>query len=636
MTSFTLFGTLQATAATRTLGSRDFGGRKPKQLLEILLLQEGRFVAKDQLADLLWGEKLPVNFASTVEHYVSLVRKRLNPGGRPQESLLVTGHGGYRIDNGRAWLDITAFTELADRATTLPQLEQAIGLASAELLEDEPYADWAMKARGYYGQRYQRLVIAAAQAALAGGNMPKATEYATTAVRADSLAEDGYRLLMTAHYGAGNQQEALLTYRTCQRILRDEAGLEPMRETSALHEAILARAPLSALLPGPGDAVAPVVVTAAPASGSLPLVGRSGELAQLTALCSGTAAPSGAAAATGLAVAIVDGETGAGKTRLLDELAGTIAGRHVVRIRCAQFESDLRGALLGDVVRALSSDPSVTELVLDTFTTADPSAGGARAIVLEALCSLLRQRPVVLLVDDAHWADPESVAILASAARRLDGPSSGALIFACRTGGHRALARLEPAARLTLWPLTAADLDGLAGPGGIDGADLAEHTGGLPLYVAGWLAEPSNLRELVLTRSAELGPDLFRTAAVAAWLPQPCGPEELARVLGIQPLPAVDRLEELSDSGMLRAAGRGFEFRYPVVRDTLAGTMSAARQRVLGGLVRSAESTADRRSEVAAFPPVRERRDQAGDRRNRIASHPASIRQPLYLAAGTA
>ena len=44
-----------------------------------------------------------VNFASTVEHYVSLVRKRLNPGGRPQESLLVTGHGGYRIDGLHVW-----------------------------------------------------------------------------------------------------------------------------------------------------------------------------------------------------------------------------------------------------------------------------------------------------------------------------------------------------------------------------------------------------------------------------------------------------------------------------------------------------------------------------------------------------
>ena len=158
MTSFTLFGTLQATASARTLGSRDFGGRKPKQLLEILLLQEGRFVAKEQLADQLWGEKLPVSFASTIEHYVSLVRKRLCPGGRPQESLLVTGHGGYRLDAGRAWLDITAFAELGERATTVAQFEQALALVTGELLEDEPYAEWAAQPRQHCDRRRESVV----------------------------------------------------------------------------------------------------------------------------------------------------------------------------------------------------------------------------------------------------------------------------------------------------------------------------------------------------------------------------------------------------------------------------------------------------------------------------------------------
>src|SRR4051794_27600859 len=94
MVSITLFGSLRVRMEDRELGPKDFMGRKPKQLLEILLLQEGRPVPKDQLAEKLWGESLPVNFSASLEHYVSLLRKRLDPGGRLDASMVRTVHGG--------------------------------------------------------------------------------------------------------------------------------------------------------------------------------------------------------------------------------------------------------------------------------------------------------------------------------------------------------------------------------------------------------------------------------------------------------------------------------------------------------------------------------------------------------------
>src|SRR5436309_14002506 len=55
-----LFGPLEVGCADgRHLGPRDFGGVKPKQVLEILLTERGRPVSKDRMADLLWGESLP-------------------------------------------------------------------------------------------------------------------------------------------------------------------------------------------------------------------------------------------------------------------------------------------------------------------------------------------------------------------------------------------------------------------------------------------------------------------------------------------------------------------------------------------------------------------------------------------------
>src|SRR5438034_7575326 len=60
-----LFGSLQIEDGQRWVGPDDLGGRKPKQLLEILLNERGRVVSKDRIVDLLWPDELPQNAAAT-------------------------------------------------------------------------------------------------------------------------------------------------------------------------------------------------------------------------------------------------------------------------------------------------------------------------------------------------------------------------------------------------------------------------------------------------------------------------------------------------------------------------------------------------------------------------------------------
>jgi len=62
-----MFGSIEVQVGGRRHGVGDFGGRKPKQILEILLCERGHPVAKDRIADLLWGEALPKNPAATLE-----------------------------------------------------------------------------------------------------------------------------------------------------------------------------------------------------------------------------------------------------------------------------------------------------------------------------------------------------------------------------------------------------------------------------------------------------------------------------------------------------------------------------------------------------------------------------------------
>jgi len=142
-----VFGSIVVTMEGQRLGPRDFGGRKPKQLLEILVLSSGRYVPKDRLAHLLWGEDLPNDAAGSLEHYVSLLRRRLAPAGTRSSSVIVTDHGGYRFDATRAWVDLTEFDALYDAAmasSDRPAMERALTLATGELLGGEPYTEWVL------------------------------------------------------------------------------------------------------------------------------------------------------------------------------------------------------------------------------------------------------------------------------------------------------------------------------------------------------------------------------------------------------------------------------------------------------------------------------------------------------------
>jgi hypothetical protein len=105
-----MFGPLELTLAHRSVGARELGGIKPRQLLEVLLLERGRPVPKDRIADCLWGERLPVSTAATIETYVSQLRRIV---GR---QVIRTEAGGYRIPAGSVTTDVDEFDALVQRA----------------------------------------------------------------------------------------------------------------------------------------------------------------------------------------------------------------------------------------------------------------------------------------------------------------------------------------------------------------------------------------------------------------------------------------------------------------------------------------------------------------------------------------
>jgi AAA ATPase domain len=229
------------------------------------------------------------------------------------------------------------------------------------------------------------------------------------------------------------------------------------------------------------------------------LIGRAAELAALEAAL--------ADAAEGHpALAFVAGESGVGKTRLLAELGRRAAGNGALVLAgdCVDLggEGELPYLPLVAALRPLARVGELTEAVAQLFPGGPAAGEGGQARLFEGLLSLLdslgQGRPVLLVIEDLHWADCSTRAALAflagaTAAERVHAHDEAAALF------ERAL---------SLWPE-------VPDPESVAGADRVTLLA-RAADAASALADPGRQLALLEEAFAELGPrpDPLRAAAV--------------------------------------------------------------------------------------------------------------------------
>jgi pimeloyl-ACP methyl ester carboxylesterase/DNA-binding SARP family transcriptional activator len=250
-----LLGPLEVAIGNRVLGPRDLGGRKPKQVLEILLVHHGQPVPKDRIADLLWGERLPHDPMRTLEAYVSTLRARLAPAVGDPRTVLRSESRAYRLSTEQVDTDLRRFDDLVFRAAAAPigdRLDlhgQALALIRGDLLADEPYAEWALPLRDLYAERGLQLLLDFAEDCLIAGLPEQTATYAERVLDAQPARERAHRLLIAARYVLGDQDLALQAYDRCRRVLDSELGVLPLAETERAYLAVLNHEPVDALIP---------------------------------------------------------------------------------------------------------------------------------------------------------------------------------------------------------------------------------------------------------------------------------------------------------------------------------------------------------------------------------------------------
>ena len=596
------------------MGPRDFPGLKPKQLLEILVVERGHTVSKGRLVDLLWTERLPQNYLATLETYVSVLRQTLEPGVRPRESHIVTEHGGYRLDSSRVTIDLDEFDDLlreasaSDPIRALRLFESARQIPRGEPFEDEPYADWAAPAREAYTLRRVQALIDAGRLALLTGEANTAFTYAEEAVALNPLAEAAYQILMTAAYSTWRQEVALQAFDRCRRILADELGVDPLDETVALHMAILRHEDAASLRtrlapheparrgrrPSPWSR--PVclrrsrsrslealeALEALPPAGPTRMVGRRAELG-----CLENAART---ALNGqLSLLLVVGEPGIGKTTIAEALAARLDVNTGFN-RCSDLESKLPYAALSFALRPVlgPGSPDTIPLLGDLLrrSEAQPFDELARLATMEGLAlELLGTEPFLLVLDDAQWADDETIMTLSYLRRRIPTAPVAVVLTCSRLALRReALRNLQVDARVDLDLLSPQELAPLEDP------EVLMATSGHPAFVAAWLEARENrlgeafsaaVRDRVVRRCWDLGPRAYRLLTVASALDQPVQPCQLAALVDTSIDEIAGDLDDLVEQRLLTAQPDGFRFRVAPERTILNETMSAVRRDLL-------------------------------------------------------
>ena len=229
-----LLGGLRVTAGDRVIGPRQLGGAKARQVLIALLLSAGTPVSKERLRVLLWGDTPPSGATGTLETYVSVLRKSLQPSAPVGRSVVQTVSGGYALDMRQVDLDTVALhahladaRRAADPAMALSSYDAAMTLAHEPLLPEECGLAWVDDARAEHDRHVVGALVDASTSALRAHSPVRAEHWSRAAIARDPLNEPAWAALLESFESRGQFVEGVRAYTDCRRILADELGCPP-------------------------------------------------------------------------------------------------------------------------------------------------------------------------------------------------------------------------------------------------------------------------------------------------------------------------------------------------------------------------------------------------------------------------
>jgi DNA-binding CsgD family transcriptional regulator len=358
-----------------------------------------------------------------------------------------------------------------------------------------------------------------------------------------------------------------------------------------------------------------------------PLVGRDSELRQLTEVAS-------AAADGSPGVVLVAGDAGVGKSRLIAELAdwSTAQGMLVLVGHCVNLPDG--GPPYLPFVDALRRVDSALRERLDAQLRGDVTGGATGPLqvyesVVAVLSELAAERPVLLVLEDIHWADRSSQDLLRYVLGRLEDQRILVVLSVRSDDLHRRhpvrgllaeLARHPLVRRVTLDPLSADAIRRLVQSGDSTGAldesevcDIVSRAEGNAFFAEELMEAaiscgavgilPEGLLDILTSRLEQLDPDAGAVVGVAAVAGRRVRHEVLAAVTGLPDAALDDALRSAVSGHVLvpEPDMPAYQFRHALLQEAAYGDLlPGERVRLHAAYARELRLRLDQRPNLAA------------------------------------
>lgn len=458
--------------------------QRVRALLACLLSSPGRKLGREQVMDALWPDADIETASSRLDRTVYTLRQLLEPAlSRPASSRLLRmeREGLLLAEQSQIWIDADAFEALLNQAHVIEDpggreklLEEASVLYSGDFLPEERYADWIIARRESLQRNWMGLLLELADLRIARLALSTAIDPLDRLLATDPANEAAVQRLIISLAQLDRRGEALRAYHRFATVLQRDYNIAPLPETRSLYEAVqqgdshipltLPSQPLS-----PAEATSPVDRENLTAyrqgykvqigrSHQTPLIGRDQELEIMNQLLlaseQGTRTRKKATPLTldmqrNPQCILLVGEAGIGKTRLAEELSqGALKRGWAVAwskvyaqessVPYRQWTEVLRSAMSHGLWQrqeiskhALTYKPLSTllpelhdlfpEVVYPTPLSPEQEQLRLWEATLELLGTISERTPLLLVLDDFHWADASSSELFAYLVRRLHG-----------------------------------------------------------------------------------------------------------------------------------------------------------------------------------------------------------------------
>jgi DNA-binding SARP family transcriptional activator len=399
-------------------GPAELQWRKNLALLVYLARSPRRTRTREHLMGLLWADKPDTAARHSLREAIRILRKALGEEG------LRTEHDSVTLGDGVVRLDAEEFAQHEQKG----DWEAAAAVVGGEFLEGfgvpgaSGFEDWLIAEREEWRRRTVSVLTERADRQLDAGRLGPAAQTALRALGLDAGSDAPARVAMRALALAGDRAGALACYERLRHRLA-ELGGTPEAETEALAKRVQLERTWRLSDEVPIDAALGAELRRAP------LVGRERHLKALMDVFETSARERQAA------VCVIHAVPGLGKSRLAEELLirARLAGAAVSAVRAVEGDLDVpgsgmlglaRGGLLNASGLAAAAPSALASFAhelpdwAERFgTQAEP--GPLRTAFVEVVRALCEEQPVVLLADDAHWLDTDSMRGLVQTVRDL-------------------------------------------------------------------------------------------------------------------------------------------------------------------------------------------------------------------------